>query len=264
MDATDRAILDHYKEGIGLRTIALRTGLDLTEVQAVVQDLAGGDRTRAAALVAEYDKEHGTAPAGAPRAGGRVKAPQVKLPHDATTADRKATTAAQPAEDTPATPTVVPVDLSEVLAADVPAPAEPAPAAPAARAADLPLERCTHGGDCTVHPGVGQLHNFDEPDAELAARAAAELKALNGPTDELPDVHSVEELMDAVVGVPELAQLAEEVDALVDRLHDAYARERKARTVRSEAAILRRELDTRLASLARLADPAALPAAAAA
>jgi len=23
------------------------------------------------------------------------------------------------------------------------------------------MDRCTHGGDCTVHPGEGRLHNYD-------------------------------------------------------------------------------------------------------
>ncbi len=23
------------------------------------------------------------------------------------------------------------------------------------------IDRCTHGGDCTVHPGEGRLHNYD-------------------------------------------------------------------------------------------------------
>src|SRR5919206_5158842 len=55
MNALERDVLDHFKEGVGARTIALRTKLEVTDVQDIIRTLAGGDRSTAARLVAAYD-----------------------------------------------------------------------------------------------------------------------------------------------------------------------------------------------------------------
>lgn len=298
MQRVERDVLDHFKEGVGLRTIGLRVDLEYAEVQEIVNELAGGDKERARRMVADYDKTHaGDAPAPAraklPEPGTATDGPPVRKPPATRTpaaARRTGRAAAQPADDGPPAPTVVPVDLTEAALADAPltttepaadeppaapdpTPTDPEALAPAGgRAADLPLEpapvlaaaptppSCTHGGDCLVHPEVGGLHNFEAiADRDRLARAADEQAALAGATEPLPEVSSFEELMAAVGAVPELAELAGDVQRMVDLLHDRYDRERQARTVRGEAAILRRELDTRLALLAALAAPAGLP-----
>lgn len=307
MRRDERDVLDHFKEGVGLRTIGLRTDLEVADVQTIVNELAGGDRTKAASLVAAYDKAHaGEATAPRPKLPAPASAtaePSVRRPGRTPTARKPARQPAQPAEDAPAAPTVVPVDLTENALADLPVTAvadpipadledppaaateDPAPADPlgapagaaeaarvaaealptvghwaGARVPDLPIEACTHGGDCPVHPNARSIHNFDDDPraADLAfpplAAAPALVDPLAGPTEALPDVGSFEELMAAVAGVPELAELAGRVSTLVDVLHDRYDREGQSRKVRAEALILRRELDTRLALLAKLAD----------
>jgi hypothetical protein len=320
----ERDVLDHFKEGVGLRTIGLRTGLELSDVQEIVTETCGGDRGRAASLVAAYDRRHpnhqpvkappaAAATPSSPAPPAPAPAPAKRTPAKRAPAARRARTA----DDEPAAPTVVPVDLAEIAPADMPVTAtageadpvpadlagadnglvwdrddpetaddaeDPAPAGdplgapagaaeaaqlaaealptvghwgPDGRAADLPLAaapRCTHGGDCTLHPDARGLHDYAVLEAAAARDAAAEAAALlDGPTEALPEVGSFEDLMAAVAGVPELAQLAGEVSTLVDRLHDRYDRERQARGVRAEAAELRRQLDTRIALLARLA-----------
>lgn len=327
----ERDVLDHFKEGVGLRTIGLRTNLELSDVQEIVTDTCGGDRTRAASLVAAFDRRNpghqpvkpdlaATVPSSPPRPAPPAPAAAAAKP----TPVRRPRRASQPTEAAPAAPTVVPVDLAEITPADVPvttvagpAPTDPPAAAddPTAERPDDPAEaalvarhddglvwdrndseadddqaeaedpvpaelgagddprpaltfrearaagllgagvqvdtepRCTHGGDCTVHPGAGGLHDF----ARIEAMEAEAL--LDGPTEALPAATSFEELMAAAqrAGAPELARLAGEVSTAVDDLHAAYARERHARQLRSEAAILRRELDTRVAQLRRLA-----------
>jgi hypothetical protein len=323
----ERDILDHFKEGVGVRTIALRASMEYTDVQTIITETCGGDRSRAAALVAAWDRRHPDhspivkAPAGAavlPAAGasavsepprrrvGTGRAASTRRPRGRIEAEAEA-----PREE-PAAPTVVPVNLAELTAdavptdpeslapavdgtelvwdrdddqhadddggqgaaEDAPAPAddEPPAEAPAAaeaevpRAEDLPLApavelpRCTHGGDCTLHPEARGLHDF------AVIERAQDEALLDGPTEDLPDVGSFEELMAAAQrsGDAQLDQLAREVSAAVDELHAAYARERHARRLRGEALIIRRELATRLFQLRRLAagdDPAAIAAA---
>lgn len=320
----ERDVLDHYKEGVGARTIAMRVNLETTDVQAIITEVAGGDRTRAASLVAAYNRRHPDVAAEAPpvpapyspgaqaenspaTATGRDRRGRPTAPATpAAPATKRPRAAAQKPQEEPAAPTVVPVDLTDVAPVDVPvtiiddpipAPAEPpAPAAledtaptdplgavagaaaaaqyaaeqlptvghwAGARTPGLPIEACTHGGDCPVHPNAQSLHNFDtdpraaDLDFPALAAAPALVDPLDGPTAELPGVASFEELMAAVAGVPELAELAGRVSTLVDQLHDRYDREAQSRKVRGEALIIRRELDTRLALLARLADPSA-------
>lgn len=327
---TERDVLDHYKEGVGARTIAMRVNLETADVQTIINEVAGGDRTRAASLVAAYNRRHpdevplpvpapysladtpssppSPPPTPAPSSPPAPASGRRGRPAGATTKRPRA--AAQAPQDDPVAPTVVPVDLSETVALDVPvtaiadpAPAdleEPAPpaAAPAdplgapdgaaaaaqvlaeqlptvghwagARAPGLPIEACTHGGDCPVHPNAQSLHNFDadpraaDLDFPALAAAPALVDPLDGPTEDLPAVASFDELMAAVAAVPELAELAGRVTTLVDVLHDRYDRERQSRKVRGEALIIRRELDTRLALLARLANPSAATTTAAA
>lgn len=239
----ERDVLDHFKEGVGLHTIGLRTGLEYSEVQTIVTDLVGGDRAKAAAVVAAYDKKHDGPPARPARPATPAPAPA-----------RKPTAARRPAQQEPAAPTVVPVNLSEMP----PTTSTVTPANP------------PHGETGTERavtlPTIGQLPTARAADLPLdvqdvAGDALATL--LTGPTEPLPETSSFETLMDAVTGVPDLAELAGQVAALVDRLHDRYDRERQARAVRGEALALRRELDTRMALLARLAgltEPQSVPA----
>jgi hypothetical protein len=315
----ERDILDHFKEGVGVRTIALRASMEYTDVQQVITETCGGDRSRAAALVAAWDRRHPdhtpvikAPPAGAgvlPAAGASaVSDPPRRRPErpvlPAAKRPRVVRAETAPREE-PAAPTVEPVDLTDsaTAAAPDPIPAElgagdqPAEAE-APRAEDLPLDpppaeagdqgatdddpetgdvdrpaeappapvvlpHCTHGGDCTLHPDARGIHDFSFLEREAAAEDEA---LLDGPTEDLPDVASFEELMAAAQrsGDVQLDQLAREVSAAVDELHATYARERTARRLRGEAAILRRELATRVAQLRRLAagdDPAATAAA---
>jgi hypothetical protein len=318
----ERDVLDHFKEGVGLRTIGLRTGLELSDVQEIVTETCGGDRGRAASLVAAYDRRHPdhqpvkASPAAA-AAPSSPAPPAPPAPVKRTPAKRAPARRARTADDEPAAPSVVPVNLAEIAPADMPVTAtaaepdpvpadlagadnglvwdrddpetggdadDPAPAGdplgapagaaeaaqlaaealptvghwgPDGRAEDLPLAaapRCTHGGDCTLHPDARGLHDYAVLEAAAGRDAAAEAAALlAGPTEALPEVGSFEDLMAAVAELPELAQLAGEVSTLVDRLHDRYDRERQARHVRAEAAVLRGQLDARIALLARLA-----------
>src|SRR6185312_11560130 len=112
-----------------------------------------------------------------------------------------------------------------------------------------PAPRCSHGGDCKLHPDVRGLHDF------AAIERLDHAALLAGPTEPLPETGSFEELMGAAqrCGDPLLGALARQVSESVDGLNAAYNRERKARALREEAGILRRELDNRLARLSRLA-----------
>jgi hypothetical protein len=302
---TERDVLGHFGDGVGVRTIGLRTGLEHTEVQEIVNTTCGGDRGKAAALVADYDKRHPDGEQPAEAAAAKTGMPEVAAAAAAAglparreptrrpagrAPAKRARAAVQPAEDDPQAPTVVPVKLDEINApteapaalADDPAPAEAEDAPAGGRAEDLPLEpaapadddtpppatpaeaeadpvptdptslslvypitRCTHGGDCPVHPNVSGIHNFDAIDTDAL---------LDGPTEALPQIASFEELMAAAqrAGDPVLAALARQVSEAVDALTGAYDRERKVRAVRAEAHIIRRELATRLGQLRRL------------
>lgn len=249
IDAKDREILDLFKEGVGIRPIAMRVRMEPSEVQETVNILAGGDRARAGAVLAAYDRAHGTTPVGAPKRGGRHATPRptsdgvarfaADLPLDPpptrkapTPATRKPRAAAQQVDTTPAAPTVVPVDLTNLTPADTPAPAPTT--SPTVDAAP---------------PGTGLARV-----AELVAGADTERQALVGPTDPLPAVKSLDDLLAGAgnSGSPHLTRLASQIRNLLEQLHAGYDRERKTREVRAQAAELRRELDSRLALLARL------------
>lgn len=260
MDKTDRNVLDHFKEGLSPRTIASRLMLEVTDVQATITELAGGDRTKAAALVVDYDKAYAGTPETPLAVTEPARKPATRKP--STPAPRPAPRTPAPAHDPiPAelSPAEDPVDLDAVVAA---APAGDTAAAAwdgldraitpvlvAALAEDVAAERgCTHGDGCPVHPDVRALHNFDNRAVDVLEAA------LSGPTDPLPAVSSFEELLAGVEASadPELRELAHTVTGLVDQLHDGYARVRRIRFVRAEAVTLRRQLAEHLAMLARL------------
>lgn len=320
----ERDVLDHFKEGVGTRTIAMRVNIDHTEVQEIIVSTAGGDRTKAGALVADYDRRHGITPTEKPIPWTptpdtpALPAPSLDPPSPAAQAAGKKKTRATPARRAAAevldvagipAPTVMPVTLTETA----PAASHYDPAT--GRAPDLPLEppsaterdappvtgdeltwkpdddtdqgderhqdgdgdawadldlamspviaqaaadlienesavdQCTHGGDCHVHPKTQGLHNFDVIEADRVAALLA------GPREQLPAVKSFESLIAAVqqAGDRSLRELAAQVAAMVDQLHDGYARERQIRLVRAEVDQLRRDLDARIAMLTRLA-----------
>ena len=246
MDDTDRKVLDLYKEGVGVRTIAMRIEREHAEVADTVETLCGSDRSRAAAVLAAYDKRHDTTPAGAPTAGGTKPVSDGRTTTERTTTARRPAKPASAAVAEPAAPEVVPVDLTGPTPVDVPVTAlDAGPAGP--RAEDLPLER---------PPAPTTTPAEQQPPAPAGADLRRTAELLAGPTEPLPAVGSFDELMAAVAGVPELAEIAGRATALVDQLHDRYDRERQARTVRAEATDLCRRLDAQLAQLALLAKPA--------
>jgi hypothetical protein len=242
MDKTDRDVLDHFKEGLSPRVIAGRLLLEVTDVQATITELAGGDRTKAAALVVDYDRRTSTTPAPAP---ARKPNPARKP-----AAPRPAAPSA-PAEDTPAPAPAdpIPAELGDPAAAAWDGLDQAVtPVLVAALAEQAQTDRCTHGADCPIHPDAWGLHNYDNRAAEAVEAALA------GPTDPLPAVASFEDLLAGVevAGDPQLRELAARITTLVDQLHDGYARARRIRFVRAEAVQLRRQLGEHLAMLARL------------
>jgi hypothetical protein len=247
MDETDRNVLDHFKEGVGVRTIGLRTGLEVTAVQEIINTVAGGDRTRAARLVTLYDQEHG-APASAAAVGetfaGTLARSTGKFPP---VIERLAT---------PVAPVVEPVDLA------IPAPV------------DMPQQTIGddlddwEGLDRAMQPVIAQavadLAELAHPTTDVAAdphalddlTVLAERRALEGPRDALPAVHSFDDLM-AAADQAGLANLAVATRTAVDNLYARYDHERRTRMIRADAAELRAQLDIRLAELAGLTGGAA-------
>lgn len=185
----ERDVLDHFKEGVGALTIGLRVTLDVSQVREIIQDTCGGDRQKAAALVAAYDRSHGTAPTDRPEpysvAAAAAPAHAAITPRPAPPARPRKTTApaakktpratAQPAQDEPAAPTVVPVDLTETAPADV-----PVTEIAGGRAADLfpdhvPAEL---GADLAGEPALvdseGHTWHLDDPESLVPHYRAAE------------------------------------------------------------------------------------------
>ncbi|MEV1315321.1 hypothetical protein AB0J14_04470 [Micromonospora arborensis] len=97
------------------------------------------------------------------------------------------------------------------------------------------MDRCTHGGDCTVHPGEGRLHNYDADElrAELAtAREQRDLNSdlLDGTAKALgmdltdPDVHYAFEIPTKVAKVvAALAKSRKQADAYANEIGSLMA-----------------------------------------
>ncbi len=55
MTEQDRTVLEHFREGVGSRTIGLRTGLEHHEVDEIIEQLTGRSRQNATRLINLYD-----------------------------------------------------------------------------------------------------------------------------------------------------------------------------------------------------------------